>query len=330
MARTPRLYDELFKLLSQSGEWAYLRHLHTLVWMVTGLICSGCVSLTKWTLYVESRAVFAQSHQRRFSRWLHNPRLNIQRLYSPLIQAALANWGNPVIAIIEDTTLLWNTYCLIRVSVQYRGRAVPIAWRVMEHKSSSVSFNEYKQLLKRVARLLPSGVAVRFLADRGFADTTLMRYVVEELDWNYRIRLKNDAWVYRSGKGWTQLRQFHLGLGEAVLLHGVTLTKTHHYGLVNLALGRDPVSRQYWYIVSNESTSLQTFREYSERFDIEEEFLDEKSNGFQLEQSLIRSSIALSRLCLVMAVATRVSHGSRGTSCGFRQATVGGLPLVSW
>lgn len=215
-----------------------------------------------------------------------------------------ANWGNPVITIIEDTTLLWNTYCLIRVSVQYRGRAVPIAWRVMQHKSSSVSFNEYKQLLKRVARLLPSGVAVRFLADRGFADTTLMRYVVEELDWNYRIRLKNDAWVYRSGKGWTQLRQFHLGLGEAVLLHGVTLTKRHHYGLVNLALGRDPISRQYWYIVSNESTSLQTFRQYSERFDIESEFLDEKSNGFQIEQSLIRSSIALSRLCLVMAVAT--------------------------
>jgi hypothetical protein len=93
-------------------------------------------------------------------------------------------------------------------------------------------------------------------------------------------------------------------LGEAVLLHGVTLRKTHHYGLVNLAWGRDPITRQDWDIVSNESTFLQTFPEYSERFDIEEEFLDQKSNGFQLEQSLIRSKVALSRLCLVMAVAT--------------------------
>jgi len=49
---------------------------------------------------------------------------------------------------------------------------------------------------------------------------------------------------------------------------------------------------------------LQTFREYGERFDIESEFLDEKSNGFQLEQSLVRSPIALSRLCLVLAIAT--------------------------
>jgi hypothetical protein len=55
-------------------------------------------------------------------------------------------------------------------------------------------------------------------------------------------------------------------------------------------------------VVSDEPTTLQTFREYGERFSIEEEFLDEKSNGFQLERSEIRSAPALSRLCLVMAV----------------------------
>ena len=46
--------------------------------------------------------------------------------------------------------------------------------------------------------------------------------------------------------------------------------------------------------------------EYGERFQIEDELLDEKSNGFQLERSEIRSAPALSRLCLVMAVATLV------------------------
>jgi hypothetical protein len=57
-------------------------------------------------------------------------------------------------------------------------------------------------------------------------------------------------------------------------------------------------------VVSDEPTTLQTLREYSERFQIEEELLDEKSNGFQLERSQIRSIPALSRLCFVMAVAT--------------------------
>ncbi len=39
-----------------------------------------------------------------------------------------------------DTSMLWNTYCLIRISVIYRGRAVPLVWRVIEHGSAAVSF----------------------------------------------------------------------------------------------------------------------------------------------------------------------------------------------
>lgn len=271
--------------------------------------------MTKWTIYVDSRANFAQSHQRRFSRWLHNPRINVQRLYSPIIQSALSAWGTSEIVLIEDTSMLWNRYCLIRVSVRYRGRAVPVGWRVIEHKSSSVSFDVCKQLLRRISRLLPMNARVRFMADRGFADTQLIQYLDHDLGWHYRIRVKNDLWVLRPGKVPCQLRDFHLNLGDATLLQGVKITKTNPYGPVNLALARDSVSGELWHIVSDEPTSLQTFREYSERFDIEEEFLDEKSNGFQLEKSLIRSPMAVSRLCLVMAITTSVFDCSRARSC---------------
>ena len=76
--RASRLYNQLQKLLGQSMPWADQRHLRTLIWMVIGLICSEGINLTKWTVYVRTRAVFAQSHQRRFSRWLHNPRINVR------------------------------------------------------------------------------------------------------------------------------------------------------------------------------------------------------------------------------------------------------------
>jgi hypothetical protein len=159
-------------------------------------------------------------------------------------------------------------------------------------------------MLKRAARLVPAGVSVRFLADRGFADTKLMRYLREELQWHFRIRVKSRVWIYRPCRGWKRLKQYHLAPGESVLLQGITLTKTRPLTNLNLALGRDPVSRQLWLVVSDEPVSLQTFREYGERFQIEEELLDEKSNGFQLERSEIRSIPALSRLCLVLAVTT--------------------------
>jgi len=302
--RTSRLHHQLQTLLGQSIPWADQRHLQTLIWMVIGLVCSECISLTKWRVYVRTRAVFAQSHQRRFSRWLHNPRINVQRLYSSLIQTALRGWGVSTITLIEDTSMLWDEYCLIRLSVQYRGRAVPIVWRVIRHGSSSVRFEVYQAMLKRAARLIPPGVSVCFLADRGFADTALMRYLRDELHWHFRIRVKSNSWIHRTGKGWIQLKQYHLALGEVVLLQGVTLTKTHTLSSLHLALAHDPLTHQLWMVVSDEPTTLQTFQEYGERFQIEEELLDEKSNGFQLERSELRSAPALSRLCFVMAVAT--------------------------
>ena len=51
-------------------------------------------------------------------------------------------------------------------------------------------------------------------------------------------------------------------------------------------------------------TNLQTFREYGQRFTIEENFLDDKSSGFNLEDSKLRWAPALSRLCLVLAMTT--------------------------
>lgn len=302
--RTSRFHHQLQTLLGQSIPWVDQRHCQTLIWMVIGLLCSECINLTKWTVYIRTRAVFAQSHQRRFSRWLHNPRINVQKLYSPLITQALAAWGEPCITLIEDTSMLWDEYCLIRLSVQYRGRAIPLVWRVIRHGSSSISFEVYQAMLKRATRLVPAGVSVCFLADRGFADTTLMRYLCHELHWHFRIRVKSNSWIHRTGQGWIQLNQYHLALGEVVLLQGVRLTKTQALDGIHLALARDPLSTQVWMVVSDEPTTLQTFREYGERFQIEEELLDEKSNGFQLERSELRSAPALSRLCLVMAVTT--------------------------
>ena len=98
------------------------------------------------------------------------------------------------------------------------------------------------------------------------------------MHWHFRIRVKSNSWIHRTGKGWVQLDQDHLALGEVVLLQNVTLTKTHALDGLHLALARDPLSRQVWMVVSEQPTSLQTFREYSERFQIEEELLDENSN----------------------------------------------------
>ena len=140
MEGTPRLYDTLVQVLSQHQNWVDLRHLKTLAWMIVGLMQSGTIGLTTWAPYVHSRAMYAQSTVRRFARWLENDRIDVHALYGPLMQQALAEWGNHVLYLALDTSLLWDTYCVVRVSLVYRGRAVPVVWTVLAHPSSSVAY----------------------------------------------------------------------------------------------------------------------------------------------------------------------------------------------
>ncbi len=71
---------------------------------------------------------------------------------------------------------------------------------------------------------------------------------------------------------------------------------------MSLALARHTRNGECWYGVSAEPTSVHTFVEYSWRLEIEENFLADKSNGFQFESSLVRTAEAVARLCLVLAV----------------------------
>jgi len=183
-AASNKLYDALFKFANQAGSWRDVRHLQVLVWMVIGLIQEGTIHLSAWVDHVDSRAVYAQSTQRRFSRWLHNGRIQAYRAYAPLIRQVLADWQDSVIYLALDTTMLWDTYCVIRLSLVYRGRAVPLVWRVLRHASSSVSFGRYRRLLQRASTLLPEGVEVVLLGDRGFMNAPLARWLPATLRWH--------------------------------------------------------------------------------------------------------------------------------------------------
>jgi DDE family transposase len=219
-----------------------------------------------------------------------------------LIRQALQEGGKHTLYLALDTSMLWNQHCVMRLSVVYRGRAVPIVWEVLKHGSSSVPHAAYEELLEAVPPLLPAGVKVVVLADRGFADTALL-VQLRRLGWHFRIRLKATFTVLRPGQPDGKVEDFALAPGRALFLHNVAIT-AEPFGPVSLALARHSRTGESWYIVSDEPTSVHTFTEYGHRFDIEENFLDDKSNGFQPESSLVREADALTRLCFVLAVAT--------------------------
>jgi Transposase DDE domain len=319
MENTPYLYDTLLRVLGQHANWLDLRHRKTLAWMLGGLICSKTVSLGAWTPFVVSQAQYAQSLVRRFRRWLDNNRITVEPLYGPLIEKAVVGWVGKRMYVALDTSMLWNTSCLIRLSVISRGRAVPLVWRVIEHRSAAVSFETYQDVLNEAKSRLPFACKVVFLADRGFADTPLMGHL-RGLGWHCRMRITSTFWIYPSHLAPFQVGEIALKPGHLSCWQEVSITDKH-FGPVHLVVARPLGSDEYWYVVSDESAELKTLEEYGLRFDIEANFLDDKSTGFQLESSLIRSAKALERLCFVLAMTTLylVSVGTSVVQKGHRR-----------
>jgi hypothetical protein len=126
MTAFTQLYDQLLHFLRQYSRYQDLRHLKALAWMVSALLCSGQLSLPAWEPYVLSPAQQAQSCERRWLRFLANPLIQVHRLYVPLVLLALHNWQSHRLYLALDTTVLWNRYCMIHLTVVCCGRAVPL------------------------------------------------------------------------------------------------------------------------------------------------------------------------------------------------------------
>jgi Transposase DDE domain len=220
-----------------------------------------------------------------------------------LTTQALSHWGSKRLYLSLDTTLVWQCFCIVWVGVVYRGRTVLVAWRIVPQASSTVRLWTIQRVLRQASRVVPDGVEVVLLADRGFADGKLMKYLRETLQWHFRIRIKRSFQFQLDGQ-WHQVSSVKLQAGHAYFTPAIAIGKTRPYGEVFLAFAHDRQSQEDWVIVSDEPATLQTFAQYRLRFQVEESFLDLKSNGFNLEASRLRDKFALSQLCGVIALTT--------------------------
>lgn len=303
MEKHPELYVTILRLVGQTMRLNDMRNTVTLAWMVVGLLMSRTVHLGKWGLERTSQAV-AASRERQIARWLHNPKIKVEAVYREFATAALLPWAGQTAVLALDSSVLWEKYVIVRVALIYRGRALPLAWKVLEQGSASVRFVNYAPVLEEASRLLPAHCQAVLLADRGFMDVDLLQLAVK-LGWHFTIRTKTSLWVYRAFKPRCKVGALTPPPGEIRLLNTIQVTE-RRFGPVHLVMAHVRTAKGYelWALITDRPAGLDTLDEYGLRFDIEENFLDDKSAGFQLEASELRDADALARLCLVLAVAT--------------------------
>jgi len=198
MSEAQQLLDDLLKaLLSIVPRTAYqdIHRLSNLAWAVIGLCLTHTVRLGAWAEVLESRAQYAAGRVRRFSRWLYHPAIHPQEWYSPILRVALSDWPrNAHMYVALDATAL-TPFVLIRASLIYRGRAIPLAWRAMQHRSAKVAFEDYQPVLEQVRSIgLPEGHVI-LLADRGFVHEQLLHYIHKQ-QWHVRLRLMSNTLIH--------------------------------------------------------------------------------------------------------------------------------------
>lgn len=320
MSDSLKVYRTIVEMLQNTKvQFHDIRCLLTFAWAIVGVLMEREVHLSKWGLHRAGNAQ-AASKQRQFRRWLSNPKIIVAEIYRHLVRVALADLSTATVYLALDSSSLWNAFVLVRVALIYRGRALPLSWVVLAQKSTMVAFEQYKPILREAATMVPKGCRRILLADRGFDDVDLLREA-RDLGWGFRIRLKRSLRVHRASKPTLSVGRLMPAQGCALFLHKIWMTD-RQFGPVHLALAHVQTTHGYeeWIILSDEPTALHTFDEYGLRFDLEENFLDDKSAGFQLESGEIREAEALTRLGLILATATLylVSTGTAVVTLGLR------------
>lgn len=137
--------------------------------------------------------------------------------------------SRPEIVVAMD----WTDYeadgqaTLVLYLITGHGRATPLIWLSVFKDELKDARNAYEDAcLRRLAAVLPAGVRVTVLADRGFADTKLFGFL-DELGFGYVIRIKGNTWV-SAADGTTRPAADWVGQGgRARKLRDATVTEAH-------------------------------------------------------------------------------------------------------
>jgi hypothetical protein len=182
----------------------------------------------------------------------------------------------------DQTTLALNL-------VSNHGRATPLLWLTVLKDELKDSRNDFEDLcLARLAEILPDGVAVTILADRGFGDTKLFGFL-DTLGFDYVIRFRGNIHV-TAADGETRAAAAWVGKGgRARKLRDAEVTAGRHkVGAVVCVHARD--MKAAWCLAASNAgaTAREITNHYARRWTIEPGFRDTKDLRFGMGLGVLR------------------------------------------
>ena len=241
------------------------------------------------------------SRIKRFTRWLTNTRVSQEVHFQPFARDLLSSLAHLPLVLMMDGSTVGRGCLVLMLCLRYRGRALPLAWKVVRGKKGHFPAKTHCALADTVAELLPHGANVIFLGDGEF-DSIDLQWHLQQLGWQYVCRTAANTLLWWGGEKMLPLQELLVAEGESLCVRGTELTAAR-YGPVSILVVWEKGYEQPLYLVSNLSDAWAAVGWYRRRAHIESFFSDQKSRGFRVERSHLSDPERLSRLLIAACLA---------------------------
>lgn len=297
-----KIYDTWNMRIRQLQPAERKTRIQNFTWLIIGIYQSRSVNLNRIAGKIPGTAKLL-SFTRRLSRFLSNPTIDVRKWYEPIARSWLEKQASNIqqIQLIVDGTKVGFAHQLLIVSLAYRKRSIPIAWKWVNHIKGHSTPKAQLTLLAYVRSLLPNGIAVLIVGDCEFGAVEVLQQL-EKWRWHYVLREKRRTKVCLFGQTeWIAFGSFLEKPGKSIWLGKGWLTQSEIYP-VNLLVHWKTGKYEPWCLATNLPDLPMALHAYSRRMWIEEMFGDLKKHGFDLERTMLRHADRLSRLTLAVAL----------------------------
>ena len=164
----------------------FARHLNTLAALISGIVGGKSTQLPQIAAQVPD-ASMPESRVKRFSRWFDNDSIREEVYFLPYAEVLLRHVALQTVVLVMDGSGVGRGCCALMMHVIYKGRALPLTWRVRQCPKGHCPEDLHIALVELVRTLIPEGTQVVFLGDGAFDGITLPE-TMKEAGWWYACR----------------------------------------------------------------------------------------------------------------------------------------------
>lgn len=243
----------------------------------------------------------------------HRQEVVVTECFAGLLRWVVSGWpaGQQQLALALDATSLKQTVVVLAVSVLYRGGAIPVAWQVLPAARPGAWCPHWLALLQHLAGVIPADWQVLVLADRGLFAPWLFR-AIQAQGWHPFLRLNAIGQCQPAGAtAFQPLASLLPPVGQTWQGAVVCFKEARLAG--TLLSHHDDQHQAPWFILTDLPPDQASIAWYGLRPQIEAQFKDFKSGGWQWDRTRMVDPARIARMWLILAVTSlyAMSLGSR-------------------